>query len=73
MIARNYTPDTSKGEGEGQENLYKLILDQDQTIVERQRPEELPLDLREELHIKGPDAIALEYRRFLLELGIDLN
>ena len=59
-------------EGEGQENLYKLILEQDQAIVERQRPEALPLDLREELHVKGPDAIALEYRRFLAELGVDV-
>lgn len=73
MIARNYDPDTDQGEGEGQENLYKLILDQDQAIVERQRPEALPLDLREELHVKGPDAIALEYRKFIAELGVDLK
>jgi len=73
MIARNYNPDTAKGEGEGQENLYKLILDQDQVIVERQRPEALPLDLREELHVKGPDAIALQYRKFLCELGVDIK
>ncbi|MFQ5914657.1 MAG: Rieske 2Fe-2S domain-containing protein [Nitrospinota bacterium] len=73
MIARNYDPDPGKGEGEGQENLYKVILEQDQAIVERQRPEALPLDLTEELHVKGPDAIALEYRRFLGELGVDVK
>ena len=40
-------------------------------IVENQRPEELPLDLAEELHVKGPDAVALAYRRFLAELGVE--
>ena len=47
------------------------IGEQDRPIVERQRPEELPLDLTEELHLKGPDAIAVEYRRFMKELGVD--
>ena len=47
------------------------IADQDQAIVENQRPEELPLDLAEELHLKGPDAIAIEYRRMMKELGVD--
>ena len=40
-------------------------------IVENQRPEELPLDLTEELHVKGPDGIALAYRRMLREIGVD--
>ena len=40
-------------------------------IVEGQRPEELPLDLAEELHLKGPDALALAYRKFLRELGVE--
>lgn len=43
---------------------------QDQRIVEEQRPEEVPVDLSEELHVKGPDAIAIEYRRFMAELGV---
>jgi hypothetical protein len=30
----------------------------------------LPLDLSEELHIKGPDAVAVQYRRMLAELGV---
>lgn len=47
-----------------------LIMRQDQRIVEEQRPEELPFDLSEELHVKGPDAIAIEYRRFMGELGV---
>jgi phenylpropionate dioxygenase-like ring-hydroxylating dioxygenase large terminal subunit len=51
--------------------LDRLIQAQDQPIVEAQRPEELPLDLADELHIKGPDAVAVAYRRFIAELGID--
>jgi phenylpropionate dioxygenase-like ring-hydroxylating dioxygenase large terminal subunit len=48
----------------------KIML-QDQVILENQRPEELPLDLSAELHIKGPDAVAVEYRRMLAELGVE--
>lgn len=51
--------------------LHDLIFEQDLEIVEKQRPEELPLDLAEELHIKGPDAVALAYRRMLGELGVE--
>jgi Vanillate O-demethylase oxygenase C-terminal domain len=50
--------------------LDEQITLQDQVILEKQRPEELPLDLSAELHIKGPDAVALEYRRMLAELGV---
>ncbi len=48
--------------------LIKAIFAQDRAIVESQRPEELPLDLSEELHLKGPDAGTLRYRRILKEL-----
>jgi phenylpropionate dioxygenase-like ring-hydroxylating dioxygenase large terminal subunit len=48
--------------------LIQTILAQDRVIVESQRPEELPLDLSEELHLKGPDAGTLRYRRMLSEL-----
>ena len=48
-----------------------LVGEQDRPIVQEQRPEELPLDLTEELHVKGPDAVALAYRRFMKELGVD--
>jgi vanillate O-demethylase monooxygenase subunit len=51
--------------------LISAIFAQDRTIVESQRPEELPLDLREELHLKGPDAGTLQYRRMLREIGFD--
>jgi phenylpropionate dioxygenase-like ring-hydroxylating dioxygenase large terminal subunit len=48
--------------------LIHTIFAQDRLIVESQRPEELPLDLSEELHLKGPDAGTLQYRRMLREL-----
>lgn len=31
---------------------------------------ELPLNLTEELHPKGPDSVAVQYRRMLKELGV---
>jgi len=48
--------------------IIKTIFAQDRVIVESQRPEELPVDLTEELHLKGPDAGTLRYRRMLSEL-----
>jgi phenylpropionate dioxygenase-like ring-hydroxylating dioxygenase large terminal subunit len=47
-----------------------IVMEQDRHIVENQRPEELPLDLSEELHLRGSDAGTLAYRRFLRELGV---
>jgi hypothetical protein len=51
--------------------LNVLIQAQDQRIVDAQRPEELPIDLAAELHIRGPDAVAVACRRLLAELGVD--
>ncbi len=47
------------------------VTEQDRRIVEAQRPEELPLDLSAELHLRGSDAPAVEYRRALARLGIE--
>ena len=52
---------------------HRKIFEQDKTIVESQRPEELPLDLAEELHLRGPDTPALEYRRRLKQMGVEWN
>lgn len=71
MIVRNFNPEEGKEDTLSIENFSDLVTFQDQVIVERQRPEELPLDLSEELHLKGPDAIAVAYRRFMKELGIE--
>jgi phenylpropionate dioxygenase-like ring-hydroxylating dioxygenase large terminal subunit len=55
---------------EGFRELIHTIFAQDRAIVERQRPEELPVDLSEELHLKGPDAGTLQYRRMLSDIGV---
>ncbi len=49
---------------------HQLTFEQDRVIVEAQRPEALPLDLGEELHLRGPDAAAIEYRRRRRGLGV---
>jgi hypothetical protein len=49
--------------------LIHTIMEQDHVIVETQRPEELPLDLSEELHLRGPDAGTLAYRKLLGEIS----
>ena len=41
------------------------IMEQDRVIVESQRPEEIPTDLKDELHLKVPDASGIAYRRLL--------
>ena len=50
-----------------------LILEQDRPVVESQRPAELPIDLTAELHVRGPDAVAVAYRRFMAEVGVDID
>ena len=47
-----------------------IVMSQDQMVVENQRPEELPLDLTAELHLRGTDAGALAYRRMLRDRGV---
>jgi vanillate O-demethylase monooxygenase subunit len=46
-----------------------LIVGQDQPITESQRPEELPVDLSAELHIRGVDQVSIEYRKWLIEIS----
>ena len=60
----------------GEELTEEQILDrqdrvfsQDKRIVETQRPYEMPLNMREELHVPS-DHYGLAYRRWLKELGI---
>lgn len=65
-ISRNHsfdTPDDTFRE------FSREIFAQDRRIVEMQRPEEIPVDLKEELHIKVPDAFSVEYRRVLQRIA----
>jgi len=66
FIARNYAPDQ---DDQDFIDFEQLILDQDRPVVESQRPEELPVDLSAELHIRGVDQVSLEYRKWLVEIA----
>lgn len=46
-----------------------MINDEDKSMVEGQHPEDLPLDLTEEIHIPA-DRMSVEYRRTLAKLGL---
>ena len=59
-LARNFALD-QPDEIFAQRN--REVTEQDRRIVEAQRPEELPLDLSAELHLRGTDAAAVEYRQ----------
>jgi phenylpropionate dioxygenase-like ring-hydroxylating dioxygenase large terminal subunit len=70
LSGRNYRDAASDDE---LNKRHQTIFEQDRVIVEAQRPEELPLDLSEELHLRGPDTAGLEYRRALEKMGIRWN
>jgi vanillate O-demethylase monooxygenase subunit len=65
-IGRNY--DLGKADDAKFIEFNQLIVGQDRPVVESQRPEELPVDLSDELHIRGVDRVSLEYRKWLVEL-----
>jgi len=47
-----------------------LLAEQDRIVIESQRPEELPIDVSEELHLPF-DRVAIAYRRGLAGLGLE--
>ena len=57
-------------EPETYNEFFRTLVEQDRRIVESQRPEMLPVDLTEEIHLKGPDQVAITYRRCLAEAGL---
>jgi len=65
FLSRNHShdiPDVEFGVG------FDEVMDQDRCVVEAQDPPYLPLDPREELHLKLPDSGSLAYRQLLREL-----
>jgi phenylpropionate dioxygenase-like ring-hydroxylating dioxygenase large terminal subunit len=50
-------------------DFTNLIMEQDQVIVESQRPEGIPDSLKEELHLNPADAAALVYRQKLMTMA----
>lgn len=49
--------------------LQDLVQSQDQPIVETQRPEQLPFDISDELHLRF-DRVSVQYRHLLRSLGL---
>ena len=47
---------------------FDEIMEQDRVIVENQRPELVPLNIREEVHVKFPDSTSVEYRKLWRDL-----
>jgi len=75
FIARNHEGATAL-ENRGRKVLeaevvtaFERIMNQDRAVVESQRPEEIPLDLKDELHLKVPDATGIAYRRLLAQIS----
>ncbi|MFN8440341.1 MAG: aromatic ring-hydroxylating dioxygenase subunit alpha [Caldilineaceae bacterium] len=67
IIGRNYDLDQPDSVLQSFEDT---IFGQDQRIVESQRPEQVPFDLADELHLKF-DAVAINYRRAMQEQELD--
>jgi methylxanthine N1-demethylase len=65
FIARNFSQDE---DDEKFIHFQQEIAEADRVISESQRPEELPIDLSAELHVRGVDRVSLEYRKWLAEL-----
>jgi len=69
-IGRNYATDP---EHDAEFLAFESeILEQDKPVVEGQRPEQLPMDLTKEMHIRVADKISLNYRRALIDLSNEL-
>lgn len=67
IIGRNYDLDQPDSV---LQDFEDTIFGQDQRIVESQRPEQVPFDLADELHLKF-DAVAINYRRAMQQQGLD--
>ncbi len=67
VLALNYADDATDEDLRSFQDKVSL---QDKAIVESQRPELLPLDLQAELHLRS-DRMAIAYRRWLKELGME--
>ncbi len=66
VIARNYDRDQPP---EVLRRFEDTIFEQDRRVVESQRPERVPFDLADEMHLKF-DAVAVAYRRAMRNEGL---
>lgn len=65
-VAINFGPELTEADIRRRQDA---VFAQDRDIVETQRPERIPLDLRQDLHLRS-DKFAVAYRRWLRELGV---
>jgi vanillate O-demethylase monooxygenase subunit len=66
VIGRNYNTEQP---AQVLRDFEDTIFGQDQLVVESQRPERVPFDLADELHLKF-DAVAVAYRKAMRALGL---
>lgn len=66
LFAINFAPELTAADMLPRQDI---VYGQDRDIVETQRPERIPVDLREEMHHRT-DRMGVAYRRFLAELGV---
>lgn len=66
VIGRNYDREQPI---EVLQDFEDTIFEQDRHVVESQRPEKVPFDLADEMHLKF-DAVAVAYRRAMREQGL---
>ena len=72
LIGRDYVLADPEAGDRTMLDFNDLVIGQDRPVVESQRPEQLPFDLAAELHVRGPDKVSIEYRRWLVELAAEL-
>ena len=66
VIGRNYAPEQP---AQVLKDFEDTIFNQDQVVVESQRPERVPFDLAAEMHLKF-DAVAINYRQAMRDNGL---
>ena len=66
VIGRNYAPEQP---AQVLKDFEDTIFNQDQLVVESQRPERVPFDLAAEMHLKF-DAVAINYRKAMRDNGL---
>ena len=67
VIGRNYDLDIPD---KTYQDFEEVIFGQDRRIVESQRPQQVPFDFTEELHLKF-DAVAMNYRKAMKKEGLE--
>jgi vanillate O-demethylase monooxygenase subunit len=68
LFARNHSFDRPDSDWA---DFSAHVWEEDQAVVETQRPERLPVDLTKEVHLRAADAPGIVYRGKLSDIGLD--